>query len=55
MNDALISVREAQICAETAENAAKNAQMAYEMTLKSITMLHKLASSMAQPGNGEMR
>lgn len=46
LNDSLISAREAQISAETAKQAARSAQLAYEMTEKSMTMLQRLAAGL---------
>ncbi|KAK4543892.1 hypothetical protein LTR36_004666 [Oleoguttula mirabilis] len=43
LNDSLISAREAQISAETANHAARSAQISCEMTQKSIDMLLRLA------------
>jgi len=46
LNDSLISAREAQINAETAKQAARSAQLAYEMTEKSMAMLQRLAAGL---------
>ncbi|KAK3705108.1 hypothetical protein LTR37_013475 [Vermiconidia calcicola] len=50
LSDSLISVREAAISAETAQIAAQNARMHYEMSVKSLAMVQRLASSVARSG-----
>lgn len=51
LTDSIISAREAHISAETAQAAARSAQLSYDMTMKSVEMLQRLAASMNSRGH----
>ena len=48
LNDSVLSAQEAKIASEKARQAANSAQAHYEMTQKSIEMLHRLASALGR-------
>ncbi|KAI6859359.1 hypothetical protein KC338_g7338 [Hortaea werneckii] len=48
LNDSVLSAQEAKIASEKARRAANSAQAHYEMTQKSIEMLHRLASALGR-------
>lgn len=47
LNDSMMSVREAAISAETAKAAANDARVHYEMTMKGLNMIQRIADSVA--------
>ncbi|KAI7214641.1 hypothetical protein KC333_g5904 [Hortaea werneckii] len=48
LNDSVLSAQEAKIASEKARQAANSAQAHYEMTQKSIEMLHRLAGALGR-------
>ncbi|KAI6825650.1 hypothetical protein KC332_g3144 [Hortaea werneckii] len=48
LNDSVLSAQEAKIASEKARQAANSAKAHYEMTQKSIEMLHRLASALGR-------
>ncbi|GAB1738668.1 hypothetical protein NU219Hw_g3466t1 [Hortaea werneckii] len=48
LNDSVLSAQEAKIASEKARQAANSAQTHYEMTQKSIEMLHRLAGALGR-------
>ncbi|USW53751.1 hypothetical protein Slin15195_G070700 [Septoria linicola] len=50
LNEVVLNAKEARISAETARQAAIEAEMSYQMTKKGLDMMEKLASSLVKSG-----